>query len=385
MVQSGDKVGDVLGDVHLVEPGAVLQLLGAVGQVGAEHAVDNALPVGLVKALQAVGEDGVGGVGENPLGLALLQVVGNVQHGLAGGDDVVGDEHVLAGHVAAQVLVGHNGVAAVHHTGVVPALVEHAQLHPQHGGVVHVPVQGALVGGDNHKVIPLGRKVGEVAEHGFQHLIGRHQVVKAHQGHSVLHTGVVGVKGDHVVHAHGLQLLQREGAVQRFPVAAAVLPSAVEQGHHHGDAVGLAHGGLDKPLQVLVMVVGGHVVLLAKVLVGAAVVAHIHHKVQVIAPHGALQNALAIAGGEPGAAAANAEGVDVHPRLVCPPYQVRLDFVRQLLGALHGDNAKGRHTVFGTEKKLSRLFHMQAFPFFSGICLENTGALGQGFPPPFSS
>ena len=83
--------------------------------------------------------------------------------------------------------------------------------------------------------------------------------------------------------------------------------------------------------------------------------------------------------------AANAEGVDVHPRLVCPPYQVRLDFVRQLLGALHGDDAKGRHTVFGTEKKLSRLFHMQAFPFFSGICMENTGALGQGFRPPFSS
>ena len=26
-------------------------------------------------------------------------------------------------------------------------------------------------------------------------------------------------------------------------------------------------------------------------------------------------------------------------------------FVRQLLGALHGDDAKGRHTVFGTEKK----------------------------------
>ena len=59
--------------------------------------------------------------------------------------------------------------------------------------------------------------------------------------------------------------------------------------------------------------------------------------------------------------------------------------VRQLLGALHGDDAKGRHAVFGTEKKLSRLFHMQAFPFFSGICMENTGALGQGFPPPFSS
>src|SRR5699024_1132064 len=163
---------------------------------------------GLVKALQAVGEDGVGGVGENPLGLALLQVVGNVQHGLAGGDDVVGDEHVLAGHVAAQVLVGHNGVAAVHHTGVVPALVVHAQLHHQHSGVVHVPVQGALVGGDDHKVVPVGGDIREGPEHGLQHLVRGHQVVKTHQGHGVLHTGVVGVKGDHVVHAHGLQFLQ---------------------------------------------------------------------------------------------------------------------------------------------------------------------------------
>lgn len=238
--------------------------------------------------------------------------------------------------------------------------------------------------GDNHKVIPLGRKVGEVAEHGFQHLIGRHQVVKAHQGHSVLHTGVVGVKGDHVVHAHGLQLLQREGAVQRFPVAAAVLPSAVEQGHHHGDAVGLAHGGLDQPLQVLVMVVGGHVVLLAKVLVGAAVVAHIHHKVQVIAPHGALQNALAIAGGEPG---------QLQPMrkvsMFIPAWFAHRTRCASILSASSWAPSMATMprgaTRFSGLKKLSRLFHMQAFPFFSGICLENTGALGQGFRPPFSS
>lgn len=149
-------------------------------------------------------------------------------------------------------------------------------------------VQSALIGRDNHKVLPAGGNVGKGPEHGLEHLVRGHQVVKAHQGHGVLHPGVVGVKGDHVVHTHVLQLLQGKGAVQRLPVASAVLPPAIEQGHHHGQAVGLAHGRLDQPLQVLKMVIGRHVVFLAKILVCAAVVAHIHNKVQVIAPHRAL-------------------------------------------------------------------------------------------------
>ena len=117
--------------------------------------------------------------------------------------------------------------------------------------------------------------------------------------------------------------------------------------------MGLAHGGLDQPLQILVVVVGGHVVLLAKVLVGAAVVAHIHHKVQVIPTHRALQNALAVPRREPGAAAANAEGIHVHASPPGPPKQMGFDFLGKLLRTLQSHNAQRGHTVFRTEKILS--------------------------------
>ena len=69
-------------------------------------------------------------------------------------------------------------------------------------------------------------------------------------------------------------------------------------------------------------------------LVGAAVVAHIHDEVQVIAPHRAVQNALAVPRREPGTAAANPVGGEVHACLLCPAHQMRLDFVRQLLSAV---------------------------------------------------
>ena len=381
MVQSGDKVGDILGHVHLIEPRTILQPFGAIGQVRAKHAVDIAVLIGFVKALQAIGEDAVGGIGEDPLGVAGLQIVGDIQHGLAGGDDVVRDEHILASHIGTQILMSHNGIAAVHHTGVIPALVEHTQFHSQHGGVIHVAVEGALIGGNHHEVLPLGGDVRERPEHGLEHLIRGHQVVKAHQGHCIGHPRIVGVKGDHVFHAHALQLLQGEGAVQGLTIASSVLPSAVKQGHHHGDAVGLAHSRLNQPLQVLIVVIGGHVILFAKVLVGAAVVAHIHHKVQVIASHRALQDALAVAGGEPGTAASNAESVNVHSRLFRPAHQVRLNLVGKFFGALQGHYAQGGNAVLRAEKVLSRLFH-SIRPFLSFPSGGLTGAVFSGAGQP---
>ena len=129
----------------------------------------------------------------------------------------VGDEHVLAFHALAQILMGNDGVAAVHNAAVIAALVEHAQVHAQHTGVVHVAVDGALVGADDHEAVRGGLEVGDVLEHGLHHLVGGHHVVHAHQGHRVGHPGVVGVEGDDVGHAHALQLLQRVAAwIRRF-------------------------------------------------------------------------------------------------------------------------------------------------------------------------
>ena len=46
-----------------------------------------------------------------------LQVAGDLKHALAGSNDVVCDKDGLAFHALAQILVGHDGVAAIHHAG----------------------------------------------------------------------------------------------------------------------------------------------------------------------------------------------------------------------------------------------------------------------------
>ena len=105
----------------------------------------------------------------------------------------------------------------------------------------------------------------------------------------------MGVKGQHIGDAHVLQLLQGKGTVQGFPVASAVLPASVEQGHNHVDSVGLTAGRLNQPLQVLEMVVGRHVVLLTEIIVGTAVVSHIYDEEQIISTHCGIDHSLSVA------------------------------------------------------------------------------------------
>ena len=84
VVQAGNDVGNILAHVRLDEPRGVLQFVGAVGQVGGDHAADVAFLVGLVEGVQTVGEQGEGGGSENAVGLALLQLVGQIQNAVAG-------------------------------------------------------------------------------------------------------------------------------------------------------------------------------------------------------------------------------------------------------------------------------------------------------------
>ena len=45
---------------------------------------------------------------------AHLQLIADVQHGLAGSDNIIGNEDVLTLDILAQVFMGNNGVAAIH-------------------------------------------------------------------------------------------------------------------------------------------------------------------------------------------------------------------------------------------------------------------------------
>ena len=350
VVDGGHEVGAVLGAVHIEVPAALQQLGLAVGQVGAQDGGQNALLHSLVELLQAAGEQGEGGVGDDVLGAALLQLTGNFQHALAGSDDVVSDEDGLAFHAFTQVLVGNDGVAAIDHTGVVTALVEHTQVAAQDTGEVHVAVDGAFVGADDHEVVGMEAQLGHVGQQGLENLIGGHDVVEAHQGHGVHQAGIVGIKGDDVLHAHALELLEGHGAVQALTNHAAVLTAAIQGGHDDGHPMAAAGYGLDQALQVGEMIVGGHVVLHTEQVVGQAVIAGIHHEEDIIAADGFLDQALCIAALEPGAGAVDDEGLLLDADFLGPGFQMLVDLAGQCFRTGAGDQSDVSNLGLGVEK-----------------------------------
>ena len=140
-----------------------------------------------------------------------------------------------------------NRVPAVDYHRIIPPFVEHAEVHSQHRRVEHIPAHRALVRADDHQMVAVGLYVRLVVEQRFENLIIRYHVVKPHKGHCVLNPRIMRVKRNEVGHAHVPKLLQRDRAIQRFPVAAAVLPAAVQHRHDYVDAVRLAAGSLDNP------------------------------------------------------------------------------------------------------------------------------------------
>ena len=107
----------------------------------------------------------------------------------------------------------HNGVATIDHAGVVPALIEHAQIYTQLGRKINAAVQGAFVRRNDHQVILVHMQILYAVHQRLDHLISGHYVLKGAVGNGVLYTLIVGVKGHNVVHAQIDQLLQCQRAV----------------------------------------------------------------------------------------------------------------------------------------------------------------------------
>ena len=351
MVDGGDEVGGVLGNIDIIVPLALQQFRLAVGQVRAQHSLDDAVIVGLVELVKAGGEEREGAAGKDVAGTAHLQLIADVEHRLAGSDDVVSDKDILALNALAQILMRHDGVAAVDHTAVVAALVEHAEVAAQHAGVVHVAVHGALIGRDDHEVILVEGDIRHMMQQALEHLIGGHDIVEAHGGHGVHDAGVMGIKGDDVLDADRAQLLQGEGAVQTLAADAAMLAAAVQAGHDHADAVGTAGDSLNDAHQVLEVVVRGEVVLIPEELVGNAVVARIDEDVQVVTAGGRLDKAFRIAGLETRAVAGDDEGIDlIIADLTRPAHKVTVyEFAKFLCTGAGNQTEIGDRILLGKE------------------------------------
>ena len=352
VIQGGDDVGHVLAHVHLDKPGGLAHFVGQIGQVGAHHPRQLAAAVGLFKGLGAVGKEAESGGNEDAARVALLQIVQQTQHAVAAGNDVVGHDDVLALHRIAHVFVGNDAVTAVHHLGIVPALVEHAHVQAQNGGIEDIPVDGALVGRDDHHVLLVKMQIAHPAAQGLQHLIGGHEGFKARQRNCVLHPGIVSVKGDDVLHAQAGQFLQHQCAIHGFTGGTTVLPALVQEGHDNGNPLRLSADGSDDALQVRIMVVRRHGNGSSVHVIGNLTGGNVGNDVDVVAANALGQQSFALAGAKPGAfrlqkesiqvvAGESVELVALFTDALAPVSEVFVDSFTKGFAARHCNHAKG--------------------------------------------
>ena len=179
----------------------------------------------------------------------------------------------------------------------------------------------------------------------FEHLIGGHHVVQAHQGDGVLHPGIVGVKGNEIGNAHMPHFLEHDRTVQGLPVVSPVLPAAIQQRHDHVDSVRLSLSCLNQALQVLIMVIRRHMVFIAKQLIRAVIIAHIRQNKQVRTPNSGLDEPLSVSGGKPGTFCFNQEGLFISAALSAPLNQILVNFLPKLFRTVHYNESQGRYPV----------------------------------------
>ena len=107
-------------------------------------------------------------------------------------------------------------------------------------------------------------------------LVGRREIIKASDRDRVLYSWVMGVKSDEIGDTHVHQFLDRIGAVERFPSVSFMLPAFIEKRHDHVDPVSLAVDRGNDSFQVLVMVIGRHMIDIAVHFIGNTVITDIH-------------------------------------------------------------------------------------------------------------
>ena len=148
-------------------------------------------------------------------------------------------------------------------------------------------------------------EIAYAAQKAFDELVGGLYGVESVEGDRVHDAGIMCVEGDDIVYTHADKLLQRDGAVKGFSGGALVLAALVEIGHDHGDPASLATDGSDHSFEVLVVVVGRHVICDPEHFVGFAVVDYICEKIEVHAAHGLCKYAFSFSGTETGKIAVN--------------------------------------------------------------------------------
>ena len=131
-------------------------------------------------------------------------------------------------------------------------------------------------------------------------LVCRLNRLKSVKRNGILHPGIMGIKGDYIIHSHGCKLLQSHGAVQRLSGTSSVLSALIQEWHDDGDPVSLAFDSCYDTLQITEVVIRRHMVLIAAYRIGEAVICNIKHNIYVEPSDGLLYESLCLAGTKPG-------------------------------------------------------------------------------------
>ena len=107
LIACGDDISKELGHIRLDEPLSLKQLFGRVCEVGAYDRGKQALLVCVVEFLETFGEQRVGSGKEYLAAASLLELVAQLEHRIAGCDDIVCNEDVLIADVVADILVSY--------------------------------------------------------------------------------------------------------------------------------------------------------------------------------------------------------------------------------------------------------------------------------------
>ena len=151
--------------------------------------------------------------------------------------------------------MSHDRIPPVDNTGIITPFIEHPHIQPQYICQIDGAVRTTFVRADGHHVIAVDLQVLDCAQKALDELIGGGDRLKSVQRDCVLHTRIMSVKGNDIVHSHAYQLLQGKGTVQRLPSIALMLTALIEERHDDIDPPALAADGRDHPLQILKMVV----------------------------------------------------------------------------------------------------------------------------------
>ena len=313
--------------------------------------MEDALLIGLVKLRKACGEDAEGGADEDTARIALVQLSGDLQGGVAGGDHIVNDDDVLAFYGSPQEFMGQYRILSVHGLGVVPSLIEHTHIDAQ--DVRHIDRAGGsrLIRADDHQMFRRDVKIRRHSVEALDELVDRTEVLESRQRDRILDPGIVRFEGDDVLNTHPHQILQSLGAVKRLTHGPAVLAALVQIRHDDVDAPCLSADRCDHPLQIDEMIIRRHVVDLSAERICDAVITHIHQKEDVVASDRIKDGRLAFTAAEPrglGADQVIVPDISMHLRVGgtlvltfrAPAHDIIVDLFSHLFTGRKSDDAK---------------------------------------------